>query len=132
MRVSSFVRVVLGVATLLAASGSPAHAAPIVFPFTVTFTSGSLSGQRFPGSLSVEGNDCTALVGLCTGSFTPDGSLDGTLLSFDITINGDVFTRGSDEDYPNFPRVEFINNVITLIDFLAGDALEIDYEEGEE
>lgn len=106
-----------GLALSLAISG-PATAAPIFFGFELDFTAGPLAGQTFSGTVSVDGDDCTAAGGLCDGVFFPN-SLDHTLLSFDVTVDGVPFGITDDAGYPNFPLIEFDNDEIVFVDFAA-------------
>lgn len=60
------VEAVVVVALLLAG----AFAVPIVYTFSLKFTSGPLAPQVVQGSLSVDRDDCSPL---CEGVFFPDG-----------------------------------------------------------
>ena len=97
-------------------SAARADAAPILYDFTVTFTSGDLAGQSFDGSLSVDGDDCPG--GVCDGSFWPS-NLSNTLQSFDITINTDVFDETQALLYPDFPFVTFNEGALVGMIFQA-------------
>jgi hypothetical protein len=94
-----------------------AESAPIAFDFTLDFTTGPLTGQSFQGTLSVEGDDCTAPGSLCDGLSSPLGPLD--LLSFDVTVDGVVFVVTDDTGFPFFPEVTFSNGVIVGVDYLS-------------
>lgn len=75
---------------------APAHAIAI-FSFDVTFDDGDLSGNTYTGSLTTDS--------AADGFYTPDGSIDGTLLSFDLTIDGIAFDETDDPSYDSRPLV---------------------------
>jgi hypothetical protein len=87
--------------------------AALHFGFSVDFISGTLNGETAIGSLTVANADCPGFV--CNGSFTPSGP--GTLLGFEIVVDGLTFTAASDELFPDFPIFSFTNNVLTEIAF---------------
>jgi hypothetical protein len=95
--------------------------AAVHFGFSVDFISGPLSGQTAIGSIEVANADCPAWV--CNGSFTASGPSNGiigptgTLLGFEIVVDGTTFTAASDSLYPDFPIFTFADNVLTGIDF---------------
>jgi hypothetical protein len=97
--------------------------AAVHFGFSVDFISGPLNGQTAIGSIEVATADCPAWV--CTGSFTPSGPSNGiigptgTLLGFEIVVDGMTFTAASDDLYPDFPIFTFADNVLTGIDFAS-------------
>jgi hypothetical protein len=108
-------------AGLLAAS---AYAAPVTYGFEVSFASGNLSGQTAFGTFDV--SDATCVSAVCSGQFTsagPSGGADGTLLSFNITVDGTTFQLTNDSGFPDFPSIVLWNNQLSGIDFLADAAL---------
>jgi hypothetical protein len=90
--------------------------APILFDFTVDFTSGDLAGQSFQGSLSVEGDDCPG--GVCDGIFGPEPN-PLNLLSFDITIDGEAFDLTDEIRSTGFPQVGFSGGNVVFISYLT-------------
>ncbi|WP_290652197.1 PEP-CTERM sorting domain-containing protein [Aquisalimonas sp.] len=107
----------LGMALGIGAS-QVAHAVPIVYGFDIDFDEGPLIGNAFSGTFSIDG-DAFTRVG--TETFTPDGSENGELLSFDITIAGDAFTMEDDGDFPEYPAVIFSHGLFEGMDYLAGN-----------
>jgi hypothetical protein len=103
-------------ALLVAPLGS-AQAAPISFGFLLQFSSGPLSGQSFAGTFSVDGDDCA---GPCSGTFAPATDAK-TLLSFDVTVGGTSFAMTDDLLYDSYPRVGFLNDVVTSVDYASND-----------
>lgn len=95
-----------------------AEAAPIFFDFTLEFTSGSLVGNSYQGSLSVDGADCTGIGGTCTGTFTEAGPLN--LLSFDVTVDGHAFSLAN-ETAP--AQVFLFNDTIVNLFYVGVDGL---------
>jgi len=102
---------------------SGAAQAALHFGFSVDFVGGPIAGQTAIGSIEVADADCPAFV--CNGSFTPSGPNNGilgptgTLLGFEIVVDGITFTAASDDVYPDFPIFTFDNNVLTGIDFFS-------------
>jgi hypothetical protein len=113
-------RAVWTVGLLLGLLSGTAQAA-LHFGFSVDFVGGPLDGQTAIGSLTVANADCPGFV--CNGSFTPSGPSNailgptGTLLGFEIVVDGLTFTAASDELFPDFPIFSFANNVLTEIAF---------------
>lgn len=103
---------------------SPAHAVAI-FEFELTFDSGDLSGNTYTGTLSTTGTN--------DGLYNPGGDFGGgTLLSFDIIVDGIAFDI-MDDRYPLYPRVALASEAITLIEyesFIGDFELDIYYSEG--
>ena len=102
-----------------------AHASPVEFKFGVEFASGPIAGQTAFGTFNVASQDCGALG--CSGIFTPSGPLNfigptGTMLDFQIVVDGVTFTAISDDGYPDFPSVTLLNNLLTRIDFFDSGA----------
>jgi hypothetical protein len=113
-------RAVWTVGLLLGLLSGTAQAA-LHFGFSVDFVGGPLDGQTAIGSLTVANADCPGFV--CNGSFTPSGPSNailgptGTLLGFEMVVDGLTFTAVSDELFPDFPIFSFANNVLTEIAF---------------
>lgn len=111
-------------AALLAGAATSASAAPITtttWDFTLTATAKSVVGslgQEFIGTQA-------------TGSFSYDPSLivngnetlrgDEILLVF--TVFGSTYDAQNDEDYPDYPRLEFAGGVPKILDFIATDGV---------
>jgi len=99
-----------------------ARASPVEFNFAVEFLSGPIAGQTGVGTFNVASEDCGALG--CSGIFTPSGPANsilgptGTLLDFQIVVDGVTFTASSDDLYPDFPSVTLSHDLLTRIDFL--------------
>jgi len=108
----------LGLAIALAGA---AQAEPVGFNFEIDFINGPVAGQTALGTFTVSSDDCAAFV--CSGIFTPSGPANfigptGTLLAFQIVVDGVTFSASSDDGYPDFPMVTLENNVLTGIDFM--------------
>jgi len=88
-----------------------AEAAVLNYDFSVNVNSGSLSGQTFLGSFTV---DDSKLTGVGTERLNP--SNNG--LSVSLNFNGTSLTSASDTGYPNFPFVEFDNGSLVGLNWL--------------
>ncbi len=99
---------------LVLAICGPAHSSPLFFNVEIAFDSGTLSGETFRGSFSVDGD---RLTGVGDEVFAPN--LANELLSFDISVSGTGFGLRSDIGFPDFPVVGFTDGVVSLIDYLA-------------
>lgn len=95
---------------------SVASAVPLSFGFDIVFDDGPLSGSTYSGTLEI---DDSTLTGVGFEEFSPDGFLDGVLLSFDITIDGFAFIADDDIDFPEFPIVTLFDGALTAIDFVS-------------
>lgn len=106
----------------LALFAGAAQAALVRFHFELDFVSGPLGGQTAQGSFDVAMADCVAYV--CTGTFTPSGPANGivgptgTLLDFNVVVDGIAFGGLADDLYPDFPSIELAGNQIARIDFM--------------
>ena len=99
---------------LLFAMNGVAQASLIAYEFDVSFTTGTLSGQKFTGMLEVEPPPDPP-----TGHYDP--YTDPALVSFAINFDGEVFVMEDDTEfnYASFPALEF--NAV-------GDLIGIDYD----
>ena len=117
------ISLIFGSAWLLCAA-LPAHANAI-FEFDIDFDTtppGSVTG-----TLEVDSN----FTGTGGEIFTPDGTQDGVLLSFDITVDGVTFAASDADGYPGAPTVYFIDGVLDQIIYVgvvADSELWIDYD----
>lgn len=117
-------RRIVGLASLSLSLGlpaGPAQAALVRINFALDFASGPLTGQTAFGNVDVDGQGCAGSV--CNGTFTPAGPANGilgatgSLLAFDVTVDGVHFSAANDDLFPDFPVIELVNSVLTRIDF---------------
>jgi hypothetical protein len=119
-------RRIIGVASLTLGLGlgllaGPAEAALVRINFALDFGSGPLTGQSAFGNIDVDGQGCAGSV--CNGTFTPAGPANGivgatgSLLAFEVMVDGVRFSAASDDLFPDFPGIELVNGVLTRIDF---------------
>jgi hypothetical protein len=86
------------------------------YGFDLVFSTGPLSGQSFPGSITVDpslGTDDSTAPG--AKRFDPNTGF----LSFDATVDGFSFALADDNDFPFFP--------ITVVTMIDGTILDLNY-----
>lgn len=93
---------------------SPLQAATITYDFKADVTSGSLLGQTFTGFLSY--ND-SALTGVESEDLGPADELK---VSFNFL--GATYTEKNEQEFPDFPLVNFNNGVFEGLDFFVNDS----------
>ncbi len=119
--VNAFRRGVWALGLTLGFLAGSAQAVPVRFNFAVDFISGPIAGQTAYGTFDVSSDDCAGFV--CSGLFTPSGPANfigptGTLLDFQIVVDGVTFSASGDDAYPDFPIITLVNNLLTRIDFM--------------
>ena len=128
MMIRTRLKVVLLGCALSFFAAIPAQAVP-TFEFDLTFASGPLAPSTYTGTFSVD-----AFTGVGVEQYSPDGPSMSKLLSFDVDVDGVVFSMEDDISYPIFPSISFVAGVINSINY-AGDvifasALLIDFNVG--
>ena len=103
--------VVLSFTAIEANSVEPVLAATIAYDFTVDVTSGSLAGTQGFGSFSYDDSTLTGS-GLETLKVNED-------LSITFNFAGKVYNEADEVDFPYFPLVQFQDNSLLGLSFLA-------------
>jgi hypothetical protein len=80
----------------------------------LTIANGAFAGNAVTGSVTY---DETFVPGTGSVSLSVGSGLLGLLL----TLEGQVFDMTNDIDYPSWPRVDFEDGLMTLIDFLVSE-----------
>ena len=78
-----------------------------MFEFDLTFHNGPLATMKYTSTFS--GNP---FAGAGIELYNPNGSAGATLLSFEVTVEGDIFTIMDDNDYDTFPLVIIEDSII--------------------
>ena len=95
-----------------------AVAIPMKYTFDVQFTDGPWAATEATVAVTLAG-----VLGTGFEGFNPDGALDGTLLAFDFTFGGVVFSMTDDEDFGEYPQIGLFDGGLDFIDFLSSEVL---------
>ena len=103
---------------LYALSATAAHAMLMDFTFDVTFDGGTLIGETYDGSFTVDG-----FTGSGLERFVPAGSAEddatGELISLEIEIDGNTFTMADAFDFPETPIVDTLDGTVIGMFFIT-------------
>jgi hypothetical protein len=104
----------LAAVLLLSAHVAQAGAPPANFTFGAQVLTGDYAGTMGMGYVDYD----PAFITGGTDTLFPEG---GGLFDLSLTILGQTFSMGDDDDYPAFPTVTFESYMLTNIDFLVSD-----------
>ena len=91
---------------------------PVNYTFDVQFTDGPWAATEATVAVTLAG-----VLGTGFEGFNPDGDLGGTLLAFDFTFGGGVFSLTDDEDFGEYPQIGLFDGGLDFIDFLSSEVL---------